>query len=657
MSVRLMIRSNVMPITISAVLIIIYLVMSMTAPALIDHLHAGNISIPGARIITDKLSQSPISYTKGIVNGVMNILLFTVIWTVIFMFCRIFLRTRVGRTSGGENDFGTGRDRLWVAANMVVVLLVIYNFVVASGDTYLSVMTHDTFIFIDGIHRLNSGQVGNVDFHSPLGIAVYAIPYWAFLANGAYSGSLELASLVVSIVLGGVLFAFLIGRCTILTSIWAIIFVSLMVAVPYFPGGRTTEITHAMFYNRWGWAALFIIFILYIPLQNRSRFRLLFEGLMAGCVIAFLLFLKISYFFFAVLFMCLLLFRSRYERMLASIAALTVVSIWLLVEYSLGITGSYLHDISVTAGASSEGFVGRLIRAIKLSYFDIVLFSFACIIILYSVRVTALDIAFALFLLFVGVVIQSQNSDTYNIFVLGVVFVWGSSVLARLESGNNNCVNSEFRAIKSSHFLLLLFLIFSTPVVYHSVLVFSKLTAKLANKESLSRIDGIRGIYVDENVFAIDKIGSNVDFRSIFYELRERPPRQLISQSEYVATINDGTALLNSVNAAGPVLAMDFISPFNFILNIKPASGDCSLHDAGRTFSQNSHELADDVLREVSYIMDPVFPVGLETQKEMWNIYGGYIKENFTAISQSKYWVLYARSASKHIATRASSGE
>ncbi|HEX2146144.1 MAG TPA: hypothetical protein VHG11_00635, partial [Pseudorhizobium sp.] len=67
---------------------------------------------------------------------------------------------------------GMGASRITI----LVVAALCFALLAFPGRTVTAVFINDVFIFIDGAHRIASGQVPNRDFHSALGPLSFYIP-------------------------------------------------------------------------------------------------------------------------------------------------------------------------------------------------------------------------------------------------------------------------------------------------------------------------------------------------------------------------------------------------------------------------------------------------------------------------------------------------
>src|SRR5215212_11112834 len=58
------------------------------------------------------------------------------------------------------------------------------------GQTITTVYVNDLLIFLDGAHRIASGQVPNRDFHTPLGPLTFYLPALGYWLSGHLGGAM-----------------------------------------------------------------------------------------------------------------------------------------------------------------------------------------------------------------------------------------------------------------------------------------------------------------------------------------------------------------------------------------------------------------------------------------------------------------------------------
>src|SRR3712207_9420476 len=69
------------------------------------------------------------------------------------------------------------------------------------GQTVTTAYLNDLFIFLDGAHRVASGQVPNRDFHAALGPLVYYVPAAGLLLSGSLGGAMPVGTALVLLII------------------------------------------------------------------------------------------------------------------------------------------------------------------------------------------------------------------------------------------------------------------------------------------------------------------------------------------------------------------------------------------------------------------------------------------------------------------------
>ena len=545
-------------------------------------------------------------------------------------------------------DFFTVREQIdststnsWmptVSFYAVLILSSLFVLIVFHGNTYLSVMTHDTFVYFDGAHRLSMGQTPHIDFHTPLGAAAYLLPYWGLLQKGSYAGSLELASFLVAAVL--TLFSILLlrGRSTALFSVITIFFLSLIVAVPMNVGTQGTIITHAMYYNSWGWAALTIAFITYITPRSYSTNRLALEAVLLALLIVFLFYLKVSYFVFALVFLFVLAFASRRQLHLAINTVVISLVFWVLIEWQFGLTRPYIEDLRaaiIASGAMRQGLFSSV--ADNVGEFLLVITALSIMVLKKAVRWS--DFLFVAFVGSAGLVILNQNAQSQNIVVILAVLLWAYAVTLRTnEAGESRLPVFDAGDVRLMAILLILFI---APTSISGIRGIYSLTMGVATGAYQNQVTTLHGVYVGEKKSYLEEVHAEADPVLLFNKLRA-DLQQWLSQGEYVQTINEGLRLFEAQNVqSGKIVTFDQANPFNFLTGGPPPKNDYSWFHAGRNISKNAHESAQDLFEDVSYIMMPTFPMSYNTTRLLWEIYGEYVEREYVVLAKSMYWTLY----------------
>lgn len=585
--------------------------------------------------------------SKNIVGfyRIMTLATVFILWLVILIAHTVWGIKGSSENRADEKNDGFRSDNVWLftaTLYSVLILASIYIIVVFHGNSYVSMYVHDSFIYYDGSYRLDMGQVPHKDFHTPLGLAGYLVPYWGLVLKETYAGSLELASFLVSVVVTVLAILLLKGRSSVLFAILTVAYLGLMVAVPMNVGTDGTVITHAMYYNRWAWAILTLVLITYISPNIFSRGRLGFESLLVGILIALLFFLKITFFIVAFLFLFVLASASRRQRYLAIIAGGIALVIWAVVEWQYSITLRYFQDIWM-AIESSGAVRPRLFDNVADNIMEVMLVLISVGVLIARKAVRWSDLLFVTFVFVAGFALLNQNKQSANIVVFLSILLWTYSVASRSRERSelppSTMGNGDVRI------MWILLVLFIVPPLLSGMRGMTSLTIGLATSGERAEVAMLPGLYIGQKFSSLSKVHSGADPVSLFKDLRRRRASHPLSQGEYIETVSSGVRLLEAHEAnSGKIMTLDMANPFNFLIGVPPPEGDYSWFHVGRVISKKSHVAAATLLRDVDHVMIPLFPILPGTSRALWELYGAYIETEYQLLAKEKWWTLYERS-------------
>ena len=151
-----------------------------------------------------------------------------------------------------------------------VLILLAFGLFVLPGATYSASYIHDLFVYFGGIHRMDHGQLPSMDFYTPLGLLGYYLPYFGYQLVGQFGGAMEVAKVLVLSVAMPMAALALANRVPLVVSTLILVAIFGLIAVPLNLGDGAGLVSQAMFYNRWCWAMLTILFLFAIPPARRS---------------------------------------------------------------------------------------------------------------------------------------------------------------------------------------------------------------------------------------------------------------------------------------------------------------------------------------------------------------------------------------------------
>lgn len=219
------------------------------------------------------------------------------------------------------------------------------------GTTGLSLTSDraDHWIFLGWINAIEHGQTPSIDWQAPVGALAHYLPWLGHQLAGGYGGAMEL---------GGLLGAAILLPCAVVAlrrlapplAMILLLAMAAMIVVPWQPGYGAFVLYHGGFYNRWCWVGLALLFLFVLP---TGRERPWIDGIAVAVLLAFLFFVKMTYFAVGVVFVfgfgiALTLFRRT-----ALVGIGGVVVVVAAVQAATGYVVAYLGDLADVARVSA----------------------------------------------------------------------------------------------------------------------------------------------------------------------------------------------------------------------------------------------------------------------------------------------------------------
>lgn len=190
----------------------------------------------------------------------------------------------------------TGNWRWGVAAASLLLLLC--GTAAWIGAVPIRIFGHDTFFLLDNGWRVLNGQRVHVEYSSPWGPLTFLIVGAGLKLSGLAADGLGYANSGLGLIVG--VWGWILTRYRLHPALRVLVaaFLAGLVVAPYPLGWGILSTSHAMVYNRYGYALLALIVIeCFAPLrQDATDRRDGPAGLSTGALLGLLLFLKISYF-------------------------------------------------------------------------------------------------------------------------------------------------------------------------------------------------------------------------------------------------------------------------------------------------------------------------------------------------------------------------
>ncbi len=515
---------------------------------------------------------------------------------------------------------------------------------VLPGRTFSFQYVHDVLIFFDGAQRVIDGQTPGRDFHTPLGLIAYLLPAFGLWASGSLGGMMPLATAAFCTLFLPMLIYVCVSR---LPLAYAAIFAVSALALVVSPASiGDTLPSFGMFYNRWGYGLLAILFLLVLP-QQRGQSRTWADAIVAASVLLLTFYLKISYFAVAAGFTAMLLLFHSLRRM-AALALLIALAAIAIIHLFWGGTFTYLADIR-TSGSVTGALRASLLGVIRMTVGNAaMILPFVMVIGLAAVKgVSFRTLVLCLAMAGAGLLLVIQNHQGVGMMTLVPAGIVAAVALARRGATGPKDPNALTA-------LLLVATLALPPAVLagQSILVHSLMALRGGDpREYVAEIDGFMAQEVSRP--AAGEAGFDAvrqAYRTgmadlpLLQLLRGQALRQVLAQPEYLWTLEDGARLLREdPRLEGTVFTLDMASPLGALAGRKSPRGLDSWYHAGRTFNEETHRSPQQMFADIDVIMVPKAPVDPASHSLLARLYGSYINGHYDLVATSDYWRAYAR--------------
>lgn len=503
----------------------------------------------------------------------------------------------------------------WVALLVIFMAALCALLLAWPGQTVTTRYVNDLFIFLDGVHRVRSGQVPNVDFHTALGPLVYYAPAAGYWLSGNFGGAMPvgIALLILSLALPAA--HILSSRLTPVLALPLAACLFLVAAVPINIGESIGALSFAMFYNRIGWSALGFLLVMYLHPTNPRSPQKTFDAVSAALLVTLMLYIKISYGIVGIGFLIFLLLDKR-QRAWSFTSLCLVAASCLLIDVFWQGTKSHFNDLMLAGEVSgSLKTLDEFAQVLFKNFADFVIYAVFMGLALWSTR-SARDLLFFGFCAGSGYLLIMQNFQASGVMTLAAGAAVAVELMARSRAQVTN--RNGYSLAAGAH---LLFLAFVLPASIHNGAALGLhaglATLKRGDTVPLPNFEGIR----------LAQLWSDGDYPTF---------------SRYLASIGDGARALSSLKQeARHVFVLDFVSPFSAGLGLKAPHGDSTWYHWGRTVNEFSFLPAKALFEDVRVVMEPKWPVDASTAEGLKAIYADYIEDRYELAEETADWKIY----------------
>lgn len=503
-----------------------------------------------------------------------------------------------------------GRQTPWVSGILLIAAAAFGLLLALPGQTITTAYLNDLFIFLDGAHRIASGQVPNRDFHTALGPLSFYVPALGYWISGSMGGAMPAAMAAMTVGLALPMIHILGSRLQPVVAIPYGLFLLLIVAVPTNLGESIASLSFAMFYNRLGWAALSLLLVMYLQPEKQHGRQYLLDALCGALLALAMLYTKVTYGLVALAFLGFMLFDDRQRRWVLWAFGLIVLSA-VLIEAVWQSSLSHLEDLALAGRVSGTRGVVDLSLAFLRNLTDYVLLAIFAGLVLWQTR-SLRDLLFFGICAGPGLIIQSQNAQPWGIITLFAGAAVGTEILLRSRRLSGHGILAQ-----GAPLLLIAFLL---PTSLHCFMALG--------------VHSIAATIRTGEPFGLPRFG----------ELRLTTlwlPGDRTFMTDYLVSIREGAQLLSQLPVKPEnVSVLDFANPFTAGLGLPPSRGDYAWLHWGRNINDVHHLPPEHLLGSVDVLMVPKAGInGIPLR----NLYGDYIREAFDPIRYSDLWTVYKR--------------
>ena len=498
-------------------------------------------------------------------------------------------------------------------------------------------MSWDLLFNLEGAWSLWNGQQLHVDVHDPLGIVTFGLTAFGFhIAGVGLRAFLVGETLYASLMLAAALCIFP-RRLPPVAAAIATLYVVLLVLVPTNLGDAIETYSFATSYNRLGWSALTLLFVVLFLAPRREDHAWLDQGV--ALVLSVLLFyLKITYFGVGI--------AAIFAAILLSSHVRRHVGIWLGILATILIIASapfnfpYWDDIwaAIQTGAVRLDFATQIKNVVRSKDTAIIAVELVCLLYLRRAGVPWHRLASAVFIIGCGAFILSQNqqSDGIAVYIVVALLLFDSARMAFMGP-------LRLRVREAALLLGAVLVAPSIDVAFMGASLVGYYVKATASDNQVAEDTNLRGLAVTpEQPDLIALFSGSTVTPSLLNAARLKHPQYELTQPEYLKTILQAAGivrnLMASTGTARPprIGLLDAVNPLPFMLGLPPPRGPLWL-DPEFPWPRPA-----EFLGELDYVLVPKFPTDSASARMALQHYETFLAEHFRR-TENESWVIFQR--------------
>ena len=531
------------------------------------------------------------------------------------------------------------RDARWQQSSRLKVpffagLAVICGVTAFIGAVPTRIYGHDIFVWLAGGWRVINGQRPHIDFASPFGPFMFLISGLGLTISHHTADGIGYGSAIMALLVGT--WSYFLGRNRLTSAPQMILgfFLAALVAAPYPLGLSPFMSSHAMLYNRYGYALVGIILLEVFKPARPSKSKQYdgwVGGVSTGVALGLTLFLKASYFFVSLILIgviSLLLRRLNRQRIFGIIAGFSLVAICMLAYLRFDVS-AMMADLRMAAGARASALkspVGALLTHASV-LLGVMLFAISTTL-FFSNRVPqwrGLKLIIIGALLFFADISLLISNAQFGDFPLTAVFA--ILTLNEITEDHRSLPRTGSRSYRASLVALL---------SLGALLFIPQFTSDLAGLGY-----GAWRKYKPKNAVKVLRFTSQNLKPLLLYDAADNPLAEGRLFTEYV---NDGVALLERETRPNEtILTMDATNPFPYAMGRRPPRGG---HAAGWYPSTITLTYRPSDCRYFGDADIVMVPKRSSQGDRNWVVYRAYeagLQQRYNLAAESSLWWMYRR--------------
>ena len=513
-------------------------------------------------------------------------------------------------------------------------LAVICGLTAFIGAVPTRIYGHDIFVWLAGGWRVINGQRPHIDFASPFGPFMFLISGLGLTISHHTADGIGYGSAIMALLVGT--WSYFLGRNRLTSAPQMILgfFLAALVAAPYPLGLSPFMSSHAMLYNRYGYALIGIILLEVFKPARPSKSKQYdgwVGGVSTGVALGLTLFLKASYFFVSLILIgviSLLLRRLNRQRIFGIIAGFSLVAICMLAYLRFDVS-AMMADLRMAAGARASALkspVGALLTHASV-LLGVMLFAISTTL-FFSNRVPqwrGLKLIIIGALLFFADISLLISNAQFGDFPLTAVFA--ILTLNEITEDHRSLPRTGSRSYRASLVALL---------SLGALLFIPQFTSDLAGLGY-----GAWRKYKPKNAVKVLRFTSPNLKPLLLYDAADNPLAEGHLFTEYV---NDGVALLERETRPNEtILTMDATNPFPYAMGRRPPRGG---HAAGWYPSTITLTYRPSDCRYFGDADIVMVPKRSSQGDRNWVVYRAYeagLQQRYNLAAESSLWWMYRR--------------